>query len=37
MMITEWKDKKMTGSLSLTRLSQNILIGIFILIAFYFS
>jgi hypothetical protein len=27
----------MTGSLSLTRLTQNILIGIFILIAFYFS
>jgi hypothetical protein len=37
MMITEWKNKIMTGSLSLTRLSQNILIGIFILIAFYFS
>jgi hypothetical protein len=36
-MITKLKIKRMTGSLPLTRLSQNILIGIFILIAFYFS
>jgi hypothetical protein len=36
-MIPKWKFKRVAGSLSLTRLSQNILIGIFILIAFYFS
>jgi hypothetical protein len=31
------ENKRMTGSLSLTRLSQNILIGIFILTSFYFN